>query len=63
MKEIEKRLFELQDEKYRDFQVKLLPTVDPATVIGVRTPALRKLAKELGVPFYDLDCMRSYFQE
>ena len=41
MKEIEKRLFELQDEKYRDFQVKLLPTVDPATVIGVRTPALR----------------------
>ena len=47
MKEIEKRLFELQDEKYRDFQVKLLPTVDPATVIGVRTPALRKLAKEL----------------
>ena len=47
MTEIQKRLFELQDEKYRDFQVKLIPTVDPATVIGVRTPELRKLAKEL----------------
>ena len=47
MTEIQKRLFELQDEKYRDFQVKLLPTTDSATVIGVRTPELRKLAKEL----------------
>ena len=47
MTEIQKRLFELQDEKYRAFQVKLIPTVDPATVIGVRTPELRKLAKEL----------------
>ena len=41
------RLFELQDTKYRDFQSKLLPTVDPETIIGVRTPDLRKLAKEL----------------
>ena len=47
MTEIQKRLFELQDEKYRDFQVKLIPTADPAAVIGVRTPELRKLAKEL----------------
>ena len=47
MTEIQERLFELQDEKYRDFQIKLMPTVDPATVIGVRTPELRKLAKEL----------------
>ena len=47
MTEIVKRLFELQDEKYRDFQVKLIPTVDPSAVIGVRTPELRKLAKEL----------------
>ncbi len=47
MTEIQERLFELQDKKYRDFQVKLIPSVDPATVIGVRTPELRKLAKEL----------------
>lgn len=45
-KEIQARLFELQDLKYRDFQCKLMPTVDPDSVIGVRTPELRKLAKE-----------------
>ncbi|MBQ9059660.1 MAG: DNA alkylation repair protein [Firmicutes bacterium] len=44
---IRERLFQLQDEKYRDFQVKLLPTVEQDHVIGVRTPELRKLAKEL----------------
>ena len=42
---IRDRLFELQDLSYRDFQCKLMPTVDPDTVIGVRTPELRKLAK------------------
>ncbi len=41
------RLFALQDTAYRDFQGKLLPTVDPKSIIGVRTPDLRKLAKEL----------------
>ena len=44
-------LFKLQDVKYRDFQKKLIPTVDPDTVIGVRTPDLRKLAKKMrGTP-------------
>ena len=41
------RLFALQDTKYRAFQSKLMPTVAPETVIGVRTPLLRNLAKEL----------------
>ena len=41
------RLYALQDKKYRDFQGKLIPTVDPKTIIGVRTPDLRTLAKEL----------------
>ncbi|MBQ0058747.1 MAG: DNA alkylation repair protein, partial [Lachnospiraceae bacterium] len=45
--EIQKRLFELQDLKYKDFQCKLMPGVDTDTVIGVRTPELRKLAKEI----------------
>ena len=40
-------LMRLQDEKYRAFQCKLIPTIDPETVIGVRTPALRALAKAL----------------
>lgn len=45
------RLMALQDVGFRDFQARLLPTVDPKTIIGVRTPALRKLARELaGTP-------------
>ena len=35
------------DEGYKAFQCPLMPTVDPATVIGVRTPLLRRMAKEL----------------
>ena len=37
----------LADPEYRDFQCKLTPTISKAGVIGVRTPALRGLAKEL----------------
>lgn len=44
---IKAELFKLQDAKYRDFQIKLIPTVDPETVIGVRTPQLRAFAKGL----------------
>ncbi len=44
---IHERLFCLQDTAYAEFQKKLIPTVDGDTVIGVRTPELRKLAKEL----------------
>ena len=45
---VQSQLFALQDLKYRDFSSKLMPTVDRATVIGVRTPALRKFAKSFG---------------
>lgn len=44
--ELQRRLFALQDPGYRDFQSRLMPTVNPAGIIGVRVPALRKLAKE-----------------
>lgn len=47
MNQITQHLFELQDTQYRDFQGKLIPTVKPDTIIGVRTPDLRKYAKEL----------------
>ena len=33
---VQKQLFELQDLQYRDFQAKLLPTIEKETVIGVR---------------------------
>ncbi|MBQ3478394.1 MAG: DNA alkylation repair protein, partial [Clostridia bacterium] len=45
--EIREALFQLRDEEYRDFQAKLIPNVAPETMIGVRTPALRSLAKQL----------------
>lgn len=35
------------DSTYRAFQIKLIPNIDPATITGVRTPDLRKLAKKL----------------
>lgn len=43
---VRQALFELRDEKYAAFSAKLIPTFDPADVIGVRTPALRKFAGE-----------------
>ena len=46
IKEIQKELFEKQDLKYKAFQSKLIPTVDAAKVIGVRTPDLRAIAKK-----------------
>lgn len=46
-KDIRDRLFELADRKYKEFHEKLIPNVNPDFVIGVRTPVLRKLAKEI----------------
>ena len=45
--EIAARLFEMRDEAYGAFQVKLIPTASKDSFIGVRTPALRAFAKEL----------------
>ena len=45
MKSITDRLFELQDKAYCEFQKKLIPDTK-YEMIGVRTPDLRKLAKE-----------------
>lgn len=46
VQEIREYLFTLQDREYRDFQSKLFPTVEKDSVIGVRTPELRKYAKQ-----------------
>ena len=45
--DIYKELVSLQDKGYRDMQITIIPTVDADSIIGVRTPALRTLAKEL----------------
>ena len=47
MKQIVDLLFARQDIKYRDFQAPLFPNVEKERFIGVRTPELKALAKEL----------------
>ena len=44
---VARSLSERVDPAYRDFMAKLTPTVDPKCMVGVRTPALRAIAKEL----------------
>ena len=44
---ITEQLFDLQDLEYKKFHSKLMPTINPDVIIGVRTPELRKLAKQL----------------
>jgi len=64
---IRERLFALQDLKYRDFHSSLMPTVDKDLVIGVRTPELRKLAKELAkdpeITVFLADLPHKYYEE
>ncbi|HCJ08055.1 MAG: DNA alkylation repair protein [Lachnospiraceae bacterium] len=43
---LQEELFGLQDLKYRDFHSKLMPNVEKEQVIGIRTPVLRKFAKQ-----------------
>lgn len=47
MDKITKLLFEMRDEKFRDFTSKLIPDVDKELIIGVRVPEIRRLAKAL----------------
>ena len=41
------RLLKVQDKKYKEFQAKLVPNIDSNTIIGIRTPDMRNIAKEL----------------
>lgn len=47
IEELREELFKYSDEKFQAFQAKLLPTLEPRTVIGVKTPVLRALASRL----------------
>ena len=66
-REILEHLFELQDTEYRDFQSKLIPTVDAKCFIGVRTPDLRKyasaLAKQEDITVFLNSLPHKYFDE
>ena len=41
------RLSEYKDDNYKEFQSKLVPNISKDTILGVRTPDMRKIAKEV----------------
>ena len=45
--ELYRELYDLQDMKYRDMQIRIIPTINPESVIGVRTPELKRMAKDI----------------
>ena len=55
-------LRENQDSEYRKMQIRLIPDVDPAQILGVRTPVLREMAKHLPDGFLDA-LPHFYFEE
>jgi len=40
-------LLKVKDDKYKEFQAKLVPNIDPGTILGVKTPEMRQIAKEV----------------
>ena len=44
---VSERLAACGSEKYRDFQSKLVPNIPKETILGVRTPDMRKIAKSI----------------
>lgn len=59
--DIRSELFKFQDEKYREFQLSLVPGINPECMIGVRLPELRKLAKKAAVE--DSVILETYYYE
>ena len=47
MTDLQQQLAALADEDYRLFHQKLVPNLDPGTILGVRVPKLRQFAKAL----------------
>ena len=65
--DIYKELISLQDKGYRDMQITIIPSVAPDSIIGVRTPALRALAKDISkrddLSSFLNDLPHKYFEE
>lgn len=65
--EIRAELFRLRDEPYRQLQITTIPSVAPERIIGVRTPALRAMVRELAkredAPVFLAALPHRYFEE
>lgn len=66
-REIQQRLLSLREEPFKQFQHKLIPTVEEQAMLGVRVPALRALAKEYaghpGIETFMAALPHAYFEE
>ena len=64
---LRQQLFTMADPSYKSFHCALIPTVDPDTVIGIRTPVLRKIAAEFAktedAAAFLRDLPHSYYEE
>lgn len=59
-------LFRLRDEKYQAFQARLIPNIPSESIIGVRTPELRRIAKRIyseGADEFLSQLPHKYFEE
>lgn len=66
-KSLQEKLINLQDKNYQSFQYKLIPSVKADSIIGVRTPDLRAIAKEMNKDNYKEEFINDlphlYFEE
>ncbi|MBP5448196.1 MAG: DNA alkylation repair protein [Treponema sp.] len=64
MDSIQKTLRQMADPKTAAFTSRIIPNVDPKTILGIKTPELRALAKELRANQKFLsDLPHKYFEE
>ncbi len=58
---------EVKDDEYREFQAKLVPNIEEKTILGVRTPDMRRIAKEVSAADYREDFLKDlphrYYEE
>ena len=66
-RQLREQLYSLKDEQYKSFQSKLIPSINPDTIIGVRTPQLKKIAavmvKEGKYQEFLQELPHAYFEE
>lgn len=62
MENLRAKLMEVGTERHRNFMGKLLPTVDPERIVGVKVPILRQIANELPKE-YLRELPHVYFEE
>lgn len=67
MTEIQRQLLNMADKKYAQFEARLIPDIESDSIIGVRTPQLRNMAKQLIKSGEHFDFIESskhkYFEE